>query len=103
MEVIVLPDELIRIEEEAKDFIKGRGGIVTIGAPNTGNLCCGKVNFAPEIKISEPSDPRNYLLGTVDGVKIYQHRDIMPSPSLSVGLAKILGFKYLVLNGWKLI
>jgi len=103
MEVIVLPDELIRIEEEAKDFIKSRGGVVTIGTPNTANLCCGKVNFAPEIKISEPADPQNYLFGTVEGVKIYQHRSIVPSSNLSIGLTKILGLKSLVLNGWKLI
>ncbi|AEF93842.1 hypothetical protein Desca_0966 [Desulfotomaculum nigrificans CO-1-SRB] len=95
--------QLIPIEDAAKDFINSKGGVVTVSSPNVGKLCCGHVNFAPEVKIGPPTDPENYYLGEFNGITVYQHKDIKPTSNLSIGLAKVLGIKYLVVNGWKLV
>jgi len=98
-----LSRQFIQIEEEAKEFIKNKRGVVTVSAAGTGKLCCGKINFAPEVRLGQPLDPENYHQGTVDGIVIYQHKDLNPPPDLSIGLASAFGIKYLVIYGWKLV
>lgn len=98
-----MTDQLIRVDEEAKEFIRKRGGVALVGPPVKACLCCGRVSLAPDIKLAEPPGGQDYLLDEFEGIKVYRHRDVTLSPGLSIGLAGFWGFKHLVLNGWRII
>jgi hypothetical protein len=68
-----------------------------------GKLCCGKIALPPEVNVKAPADDSYYHKFVVDkDVVLYQHIDLPNVEGFSIGVSRILGYKYLVINGWKL-
>lgn len=94
----------IAITPEARDFIRARGGRLTLELPPpTG--CCVHAQFAPGIQVGDPPKARadRFTSREVDGVTVFVDRDIPDSANLTVEMQSIFGWRHLAVAGWKLI
>ncbi|MGB9755554.1 MAG: CC/Se motif family (seleno)protein [Desulfurella sp.] len=64
---------------------------------------CIDVKTIPEVSIGLPLTPDKYILLKIDSIDVYIDKFVGDSENFTIKLNKVLGFKYLVLDGWKTI
>lgn len=90
---------MLTITEEARDYAHERGGslfleyIVVQG-------CCIPYQPEPSVRTGEPHDPRNYRREKLDGVTVFVPHDL-PEVPLLIKVSAFMGFKRLVVEGWR--
>jgi hypothetical protein len=55
----------------------------------------------PVVRLGEPEDKADYLRQDTQGVTLYVPRCLSDAHALSIQVRSILGFRGLVMNGWK--
>ena len=94
---------MIQISEQAREYIQRKGGAVHLLQNPYMSMCCGRMNLGPSVRVGKPKDTEAYTLLAVDGSSVYLPPDFYSPYELTISLNSILGFKSLVVEGWKLV
>lgn len=57
----------------------------------------------PEVSIGAPLKQDKYTLINIDSIEVYVDKFIDFKEDFTIKLNKVLGFKYLIIDGWKTI
>ena len=56
----------------------------------------------PAVRFGEPADPGAYVRQEAQGVTLYVPDCLSGNASLTIRMRKLLGFRSLVIDGWKM-
>ena len=93
----------LSISPAALGYIKERGGVCHVVAGSQVSACCGRMQLAPTVEMGEPCQTDLFSLQVVEGVKLYIPNDFASPYPLTIDVNRFLGFRRLVLCGWKII
>jgi hypothetical protein len=90
---------MIRIDDEAREYIERHGGSVTLrGSRRHG--CCGGTAFVPVAESGPPADMVGYRCMYVDGIELFLQEDVeVGSEPLLIGLDKLWRMERLRVEG----
>jgi hypothetical protein len=92
---------LIEFSEEALAYIGERKSPVVIDVPYKVSGCCFDVAERPSIRLGEPKDKADYVRQDSQGVILYVPRCLSDAHALTIRVRSLLGFRGLVVDGWK--
>ena len=92
---------MLTISEEALALIAKKQLPVTIGIPPSINGCCIEVTEAPSVSFGEPRSPAEYTQQTISGVTVFVPNEFPDDPPMMIKTRSLLGFRQLVIDGWK--
>jgi hypothetical protein len=91
-----IPD--IRIDDEARDWLKQQGtGLMIRPSPRHG--CCGGQALVPVVERGRPRRPEDYRQTEIDGVSVFLSRQLPEAARLHIRLESLLGWKRLFVDG----
>ncbi len=90
---------MLTFTKEACDFALLRGGIFYLEYIQLKG-CCIPYQPAPIIRLGMPQHPKRYQQEMVNGIQIYIPAK-MPELPLEIHLSTFMGFKRLVVEGWR--
>ena len=97
---------MVKFSEDALNYIRGKDSSVFIDVPSFKSACCCAVGEPPAVRFGKPSDISAYTRQEAQGVTLYIPNCIQAHESLTsltIDTQNFLGFRTLVLDGWKLI
>lgn len=90
---------MLTLSPEARNYAIDNGGTLFLEYIVVGD-CCIPYQPEPSVRMGTPHNPEQYVQENVDGVIIFVPRTL-PRVPLVVQLNVFMGFKRLVVNGWK--
>jgi len=93
---------LIKFSEDALDYIRGKNSPVFIDLSYKVG-CCVAVDEAPVVRFGVPADLSGYTRQDAQDVTLYIPSGLPDPDSLTIDTQNFLGFRSLVIDGWKLI
>jgi hypothetical protein len=91
------------VTDRARRFLSEKGGSVTVQDPVTTKGCCITVTEAPALRYGEPGRPEVFRLLQYDDVRVYVPRALDGLDcALTIDVRNFLGFRSLVVEGWRL-
>ncbi len=94
---------MISVTDNARDYIRGKGGRIYLLDTKPVGLCCGRVAFEPPLTIGVPEKQEGYDRDVINEIQVFiPKRFSVPFP-LTIDVKKQFGRKTLRLNGWRLI
>ena len=93
---------MITFSEEALAFVGENRSPVFIDRPYTVRGCCFDMTECPAVRFGEPADPGAYVRQEAQGVTLYVPDCLSGNASLTIRMRKLLGFRSLVIDGWKM-
>jgi hypothetical protein len=94
---------MITISEDALALIEAKQSPLFIDIPHTVSGCCFEVTDCPSIHFGEPKNLADYTRQTLQNATVYVPSCFPKNGSHIIRARNILGFKRLVLSGWRLI
>lgn len=94
---------MITFSEDALNYVRERNSPVFIDAPTYKRACCSPVMESPAVRFGEPSDVSGYTRQDAQGVTLYIPKGLPNPDALTIDTQNFLGFRSLVIDGWKLI
>lgn len=91
---------MIDVTPEALSIINARGGPIYLDLPPLIG-CCIEFRDCPSVRFGVPHNPREYVQKTIRGIDMYIPREL-PDIPLTITVSSFLGYKRLVVEGWKL-
>lgn len=90
----------LSIDDEAADYARGLGGVLTIRPSPRHGCCGGRVDLA-SVDTERPADTEAYVNVGQSGLTVYVHRSFVAlnDTPLHVGLDQLLGWKSLYVEG----
>jgi hypothetical protein len=92
---------LIEFSEEALAYVAERKSPVVIDLPYEVSGCCFAVAEPPSVRLGEPKDMAGYVRQDFPGVTLYVPRCLSDAHALCIRVRRFLGFRGLVVDGWK--
>jgi hypothetical protein len=92
---------LIEFSEEALAYLGERRSPVVIDLPYKVSGCCFDVAERPSVRLGEPKDRAEYVRQDSRGVTLYVPRCLSDVQALTIRVRSFLGFRSLVVDGWK--
>lgn len=93
----------LSISPAAIGYIREKGGSCHVIAGSQVSACCGRMQLAPTVEVGEPRKADLFSLQIVEGVKLYVPKDFVSPYPLTIDVNCFLGFRRLVIYGWKII
>ena len=91
---------MFTITPEAKAYTLDKGGTLFLEyIPLTGG-CCVPFQPEPTVRFGKPKNHDQYKQETIDGLTVFIPRGL-PEEELVIAVASVLGFKKLVIDGWR--
>ena len=94
---------MIKFSEDALHYIQGKNSPVFIDMPSFKSACCCAVGVPPAVHFGEPSDVSGYTRQDAQGVTLYIPNCLPDRDALTIDTQNFLGFRSLILDGWKMI
>ena len=93
----------ITVRENAKDFVRQKGGACYIDDAQTSVSCCLHVTFAPEVRLGIPRNKQEFRVEEFDGFTLYVPRAFVSPFPLTVVVSNFFWHRHLAIEGWKLV
>lgn len=90
---------MLTITEEARALALMRGGIIYLEYIVVQG-CCIPYQPEPSVRIGEPHNPKQFRRLELQGITIFIPHDL-PEVPLVIKMSAFLGFKKLVVEGWR--
>jgi hypothetical protein len=90
---------MLTLSPEARAYALDNGGTIFLDYIVVGD-CCIPYQPEPSVRMGMPHNPDQYVHEDVDGVTILVPHTL-PKVPLNVRLTTFMGFKRLVVEGWK--
>lgn len=94
---------MLRISDEAKEYILTKKKSVYVIQNGPTGLCCGSVDFGPTVYLGNPPNDQEYNRNEIDGITVYLPHDFYTNVPLTVEVRSFLTIKNLYIKGWKII
>ena len=91
---------MLTITPEAKAYALDKGGSLFLELVNITGGCCIPYQPEPAVRIGKPRKQDQYRQETIDGLTVFIPHGL-PEGELVIGMASFLGFKKLVIDGWR--
>jgi hypothetical protein len=90
---------MLTITEEARDHAREKGGVLYLEYIVVQG-CCIPCQPEPTVRFGEPHEPRNYRREKLEGISVFVPHDL-PDVSLVIKASAFMGFRRLVVEGWR--
>jgi hypothetical protein len=90
---------MLTITEEARTYAFERGGIIFLEYIVVQG-CCIPYQPEPSVRIGKPHNPEKFCQAVLQGITVFIPRDL-PEVPLVINVSTFLGFKKLVVEGWR--
>jgi hypothetical protein len=91
---------MLTITPEAKAYALDKGGSLFLELVTVTGGCCIPYQPEPAVRLGKPRKQDQYRQETIDGLTVFiPHR--LPEEELVIAMASFLGFKKLVIDGWR--
>ncbi len=94
---------MLALSDDAAAFAAEKRSPIRIDAPYLISNCCFEVTDCPPVALGAPRKPEDYERLTISGITVYIPKNFPEEHALTIRLRNLLGFRQLVLDGWKLI
>lgn len=91
------------LTDEARQLIMSKGGSVYVSQPHTVSGCCFEVTDCPSVHFGRPKQASSYDEHLIRDVSVFIPKCLSDTQDLEIQRKDILGFRRLVLSGWRLI
>ena len=91
---------MISVSPEAAEIIRKQGNTVFLDLPKAIATCCFDFQESPTVRIGHPPNPDAYIAADMDGIIVYLPR-VIAGIELSIEVSSFLGFKRLIVEGWR--
>jgi hypothetical protein len=91
----------IGFSEEALAYVREMKSPVFIDLPYKVSGCCFGVPECPTVRLGEPGNIADYTRQEMQGATLYVPRCLSGSGALTIRMSSFLGFRGLVIDGWK--
>jgi hypothetical protein len=91
---------MLTITPEAKTHALNNGGSLFLEYITRTGGCCVPFQPEPTVRFGKPHNQDQYRQESLDGLTIFIPREL-PEEELVIGMASFLGFKRLVIEGWR--
>jgi hypothetical protein len=101
--IIILMEEdkhMLTITPEAKAYALDKGGTLFLEYITLTGGCCVPFQPEPTVRLGRPKNHDQYRQATIDGLTVFIPRGL-PEEELVIAMASVLGFKKLVIEGWR--
>lgn len=93
---------MITFSEDALSYVGEKNSPVFIDVPYKVSGCCFDMTECPAVRFGEPSNASEYTRQDSQGVTLYVPNCLPDSDTLTIRTRNLLGFRSLVIDGWKL-
>ncbi len=93
----------ITVRENAKHFIRQKGGAVYIDAEQTSVSCCLHVNLGPSVRLGIPDNNQQFGVEEFDGITLYIPKEFASPFPFTIVVSQLFWYEHLAIEGWKLI
>ena len=93
---------MIRFSQDAMAYIGEKKSPVFIDLPYKVSGCCFDMTECPAVRFGEPTNTANYTRQDAQGVTLYVPNCLPDPGALTIRTRNLLGFRSLVIDGWKL-
>jgi hypothetical protein len=96
---------MLSISPAALELIRKRNEPVFLDVPPpVGRGCClGELQECPSVRFGVPRDASRYEAREIDGVTVYVPRELPSRDPLTLVVQSFLGFRRVVVEGWRLL
>lgn len=94
---------MLTLSKDALELIAERQQPVLIDVPETIEGCCLEVTPCPAVRFGKPRRADKHALQQIQGADVFVPHCFPHMPNLSIRAKNILGWKYLFIDGWKLV
>lgn len=94
---------MLTLSKDALELIAERRQSVVIDVPQTVHGCCIEITPCPSVRLGKPRVPDQHSLQQIQGADVFVPHDFPSMLPLSIRARKVLGRKYLAIDGWKLV
>jgi hypothetical protein len=91
---------MVNISPEAVEIIRKQGNTVFLDLPKAITSCCFDLQECPTVRLGAPPNPDAYSITDTDGITVFLPR-IIAGIELSIEVSSFLGFKRLIVEGWR--
>jgi hypothetical protein len=91
---------MLTITPEAKTYALDHGGTLFLEYITLTGGCCVPFQPEPTVRLGKPRNHDQYRQKTIDGLTIFIPHEL-PDEELVIAMASVLGFKKLVIEGWR--
>jgi len=93
---------MLTITQGALEIIRKRRKPVFLELPRAVDACCYRLQECPMVRFGVPRDGSKYEDRTLQDVLVRVPRGISDEAALTIAVSNFLGFKRLVVEGWRL-
>ncbi|HTZ40266.1 MAG TPA: CC/Se motif family (seleno)protein [Syntrophales bacterium] len=90
---------MLTLSPEARAYAVDNGGTIFLDYIIVGD-CCIPYQPEPSVRVGMPHDPERYRQEQIDGVTVFVP-NTLPQVPLVIELNSFMGFKRLVVHGWR--
>ena len=94
---------MLTLSKDALELIAERRQSVVIDVPQTVHGCCIEITPCPSVRLGKPRVPDQHSLQQIQGADVFVPHDFPSMLPLSIRARKVLGRKFLAIDGWKLV
>ena len=94
---------MISLSDDAAAFAAEKQSPIHIGIPYKVSGCCFDMTECPSVSFGEPRQPSEYTRQTINGITVFVPNDLPDDKPMTIKTRSLLGFRQLVLDGWKLV
>ena len=94
---------MISLSEDAVRYAAEKQSPIHIGIPYKVSGCCFDVTECPSVGFGEPRTPADYSRETINGITVFIPNDFPDDKPMVIKTRSLLGFRQLVIDGWKLV
>jgi hypothetical protein len=94
---------MLTLTQEAVELIRGRKEPIFLEVPKVVSACCFSLRECPMVRFGVPRDGANYEDRTLQDVLVRVPRGFSEDTGLTITVSHFLGFKRLVVEGWRLL
>lgn len=94
---------MLTLSEDALALIAERQQPVFIDVPETIEGCCLEITTCPAVRFGTPRTIDRHALTRIQGADVFVPHCFPRTQDLLIRAKKFLGWKYLSIDGWKLV
>ena len=91
---------MLTITPEARSYVLENGGTLSLEYITLTGGCCVPFQPGPTVRFGKPHNQDRYRQEIIDGLTVFIPRSL-PKLELVIAVASVLGFKRLVIEGWR--
>lgn len=92
---------MITFSEDALILVDEKRSPVFIDLPYRVRGCCFKLTECPAVRFGTPENSEGYTRQEIQGVELYVPASLPDHLPLTIRARNLLGFRSLVIDGWK--